>query len=406
MIVKNLQRFRRVVRRDGWRAATRKALAHGVGHAPAALLPKLNVFQHFDLILGEEQGFGLALSRENLPAGSMTWVIPDFEAQSGGHINILRMMRLLKARGFPDQHLVVLEPHRWSSAEEAQAALDRHFGAHGITVSLGAGSIPPSEYLVATGWQTAYWVAKYRDALHKLYFVQDFEPAFYPHGSEYFLAENTYRLGLAGITAGSWLADKLSAEYGMKTQAFSFACDTDLYKQTARRNNGTKHVFFYARPVTPRRCFEIGLLALKQVCEAVPEAAVIFAGWDVSGYEIPFPHLNAGTVPLNELPDLYSQCDVAVILSSTNLSLLPLEVAACGCPIVLNEGPQSEWLLSPTEAVYCPMSVDGVSEAVIKILRDQRHANRVSKAARKRAMKSDWSKEADKVAGFLREMQQ
>ncbi|RUX20056.1 glycosyl transferase family 1, partial [Mesorhizobium sp. M7A.F.Ca.US.011.01.1.1] len=184
------------------------------------------------------------------------------------------------------------------------------FGDNGIMVSLGARSIEPCQYLVATGWQTAYWVAKYRDTAKRLYFVQDFEPAFYAHGTEYILAENTYRLGLIGITAGKWLADKLRHEYGMHTIYFNFACDLDLYRPHERRPSKTKHIFFYARPVTPRRCFELGLLALKRVCDQMPDTAVIFAGWDVGGYEIPFHHLNAGTVAVPNLPDLYSQCDI------------------------------------------------------------------------------------------------
>ena len=37
-----------------------------------------------------------------------------------------------------------------------------------------------------------------------VYFVQDFEPLFYPMGSDYLLAENTYRKGLYHITTGAW----------------------------------------------------------------------------------------------------------------------------------------------------------------------------------------------------------
>jgi glycosyltransferase involved in cell wall biosynthesis len=400
-MLQNLARFRRVLKRDGWRIATRKAAYHALKTVPAAIQPKRDVIGHHEFILGEEQGLGLKITPENVPEGSMTWVIPDFNASSGGHINILRMMRLLKERGFPNQHVVVMEPHRWSSAAEAQAALDAAFGGHGITVSLGVRSIEPCRYLVATGWQTAYWVAKYRDTLHRLYFVQDFEPAFYAQGSEYAWAENTYRLGLTGITAGSWMAEKLDRDYGMKTFPISFACDLDLYQPHPKRPSPTRHIFFYARPVTPRRCFEIGLIALKRVCEQFPDAAVIFAGWDVSGYEIPFHHLNAGSVSLSELPDLYSQCDVALILSATNLSLLPMEVAACGCPLVLNRAPQSSWLLSEEEAVYCDMTVEGIHAAVADVLADPKKARKRADAALERARAGDWGKEADKVARYL-----
>ncbi|WP_292235283.1 glycosyltransferase [Mesorhizobium sp.] len=365
---------------------------------------KIDIFRHYESLLGEEQGFGIRISSENVPEGSMTWVVPDFNASSGGHINILRFMALLKQNGFSEQRLVVIEPHRWNSNPEAQAALNAAFGNHGVIVSLGARSIEPCQYLVATGWQTAYWVSKYRDAARKLYFVQDFEPAFYAHGSEYTLAENTYKLGLTGITAGRWLADKLHEDYGMRTMAFDFACDLELYQRQPKRPSKAKHIFFYARPVTPRRCFELGLLALKKVCDRMPEAAVIFAGWDVSGYDIPFHHLNAGSLAVSNLPDLYSQCDVALILSSTNLSLLPLEMAACGCPLVINRGANASWLLPEEEAYYCDMDVDAIAARLMEALQDPEGAARRAALALKRAQGASWKVEAEKISAFLREI--
>jgi len=400
MLMQNLRRLRRVIKRDGLRVAIGKAIALTAKGIPAAVQGKRDVIGFYDALLGHEQGLGLKLTTENVPAGSMTWVIPDFTASSGGHINIVRMMHLLKTRGFAHQCVVIVEPHRWGNPAEAQAAFDAAFGS-GITVSLGVRSIEPSHFLVATGWQTAYWVAKYRDAIHKLYFVQDFEPSFYAQGSEYAFAENTYRLGLTGITAGTWLAEKLSKEYGMKTFASSFGCDSDIYTRTTKRPNAKRHLFFYARPVTPRRCFEMGLLALDKVCREMPDVAVIFAGWDVSDYVIPFHHLNAGTVSVAELPDLYTQCDAALVLSATNLSLLPLEMAACGCPMVINDSPNANWLLSRDEALYCEMTVDGIADALKKLLQDPMLQASLSQAGMKRAKSATWEAEADKVAGFL-----
>ncbi|UXN66749.1 hypothetical protein N8E89_19265 (plasmid) [Phyllobacterium sp. A18/5-2] len=404
MLSDDISDLKRVIKRDGFRVAAKKIIARLAAHAPGRMIYRPDTIKHYEFLLGVEQGFGLKLTQENLPQGSMTWLIPDFEAQSGGHINILRMMKLLKERGFPHQHVVIMEPHRWSSSAEARAVMIRSFGDHGITISLGVRSIEPCAYLVATGWQTAYWVSKYKDTLHRLYFVQDFEPAFYPYGSDYSFAENTYRLGLTGITAGTWLAEKLSKEYGMKTFPYSFACDTELYKPTVRRDHTKKYVFFYARPVTARRCFEMGLLSLKKVCEAVPDTLIIFAGWDIKGYHIPFPHLNHGSVPIPQLPDLYSQCDVALILSGTNLSLLPLEVAACGCPVVLNDGPHSNWLLSETQATYCEMSVESISTALIDVLQSPEKAKKKAEAAFKCVLKNSWEEEADRVAGYLKSL--
>ena len=80
---------------------------------------------------------------------------------------------------------------------------------------------------------------------------------FYPMGSEYLLAENTYRFGFRGITAGTWLKGKLESEFGMKCEAFSFSYDREIYRPQEKKTQGCR-VFFYARPITPRRAWELG----------------------------------------------------------------------------------------------------------------------------------------------------
>lgn len=395
------RQFTNLARTHGVRSAVTKSVHHVAMKTTEAVAPKIDPIGHYGFILGEPTGIGLKITPDNVPQGSMSWLIPDFNASSGGHINIFRMMTHLRAQGFPNQHVVVMEPHRWGSAEEAKAALDQWFPDNGLTISLDVKSIEPSQFVVATSWETAYWVAKYRDAMHKLYFVQDFEPMFYSEGSESAFAENTYKLGLTGITAGTWLAEKLASDYGMKTFGYQFGVDKEFYVQTEKRPSAHRNIFFYARPVTPRRCFEVGLLALQKVCEKNPDAAVIFAGWDVSNYEIPFHHLNAGTISLGELPDLYSQCDAALILSSTNLSLLPLEVASCGCPIVMNKGANTEWLMSDDELWYADMDPDSIAEAIDTCLNNKPEAEKRATKARERALNQSWEHEAGRVAEFL-----
>src|SRR5947208_1533993 len=133
----------------------------------------------------------------------------------------------------------------------------------------------------ATSWTTAYPVRNAKIEGGKFYFVQDFEPSFYPVGSESVLAENTYRFGLYGITAGGWLSKKLEHDYGMQCDHFEFGSDFGRYYYV---NSGHRSkVFFYARPVTTRRGFELGVLALDRFHRAKPEYEINMAGWPVKG---------------------------------------------------------------------------------------------------------------------------
>ncbi len=162
-----------------------------------------------------------------------------------------------------------------------------------------------------------------------------FEPFFDPVGSYSVLADNTYKFGLHGITIGSWLAEKLTAEYGMHCDWFEFGFSKDEYRVV---NTGTrKKVLFYARPVTPRRGFELGILSLELFHKKHPEYEINLLGWDLSDYDIPFPYVNSGILSAKELNVLYNECVAGLVLSFTNMSLLPLEMLAAGCVPVVNE---------------------------------------------------------------------
>lgn len=358
-----------MVRQHGW-LTTARAVWNRLRHG-SARWQQTDVFQHYGFAMPQVLP---ALGGE--PArGSLLWFIPDFNVGSGGHLNIFRTIWHLEQMGYVSS-IVIGQPVMHHDAEEARAAVRQHFFPLNAQVILGLESLPPCEFAVATGWDTAYPVRAFAGAVHKLYFVQDYEPFFYPVGTESVLAENTYRFGFFGITAGNWLADKLAKEHGMTTHPVGFGVELDRYRRLPRREPGIRRVFFYARPPTPRRAFEIGLLVLNAVWQRMPDTQFVLAGWDTAGYHIPFSHLACGTVALDDLPDLYSQCDVALVLSLTNASLLPLELMACGCAVVSNRGANVEWLLDDAVAVLSDTTPEGLTESVCALLADdgRRHA--------------------------------
>ena len=256
---------------------------------------------------------------------------------------------------------------------------------------------------VATSWQTAYYVRRFENTISKFYFVQDFEPVFYPMGSEYLMAENTYKFGFRGITAGEWLKKKLHDEYHMRTDSFMFSYDRDIYKPCVKRDT-KRRLFLYVRPVTPRRCFEIALLALCKLHEKMPEIEVVMAGWDVSNYYIPFIHLNAGNLSLNELPDLYAQCDICMVMSSTNLSLLPVEVMASNSVVACTAGENNEWLINDTNAIIIPNDPIGIADTLYKALNDPERLEKLRENGLKYAQEyTSWEEEADKVYRYITE---
>ncbi|NMF04278.1 rhamnosyltransferase WsaF family glycosyltransferase [Clostridium beijerinckii] len=333
----------------------------------------------------------------------LNWIVPEMGIGSGGHINIFRFVSYLQRKGHINR-IYLFNSTRFKSNEQVKKFLMEHYPTLDSTVEVycDTSQIQFAHATLATSWHTAYFVKRFNNTLQKFYFVQDFEPFFYAHGSEYAFAEATYKFGFIGITAGGWLKEKLSKEYQMNCYDFGFSYDKHLYKPIEKRDN-IKRILFYARPVTPRRSFEIGLLAINELHKKMPEVGVIFAGWDVSNYEIPFPHLNAGSVALDGLPDLYSQCDICLALSNTNLSLLPLEVMACNSVIMSNNDDHVRWLLNEDNSILSNLDPNDIADKLYYYLNNEDELDKIRGNGYKCAINTSWDNEGKKVEEYILE---
>lgn len=332
----------------------------------------------------------------------LNWVIPEMGVGSGGHINIFRFILNLQKMGFQNR-IYVHRGNNLLTNQKLKDFLKEHYeisDSCGIEIYCDVKDIQYAHATIATSWQTAYFVRKFNNTLEKFYFVQDFEPYFYAKGSEYIFAENTYKFGFKGITAGDWLKEKLHEEYGMVTESFGFSYDHDMYTAHEKRDDKNR-IFMYARPVTARRSFELGLLALCELHKRMPDIEVIFAGWDISNYKIPFTHLNAGSVKLSELSDLYAQCDMCLVFSNTNLSLLPLEVMASNSVVVCNDGDHCKWLTNDENSILVAEDPIKIADKLEYYLKNKGELEAFRIKGQQLAHSTSWVKEAEKVRDFI-----
>lgn len=262
---------------------------------------------------------------------SVNWVIPNFYGSSGGHRTIFRLARGLEDAGYEIRFHVFGETH-YVSDSEATAVMRRHYFPLKATVHLGVTQMPPSEICVASSWETAYAVRDFDACRRKVYFVQDYEPSFYPASAEMVLAENTYGFGFDCICAGRWLAGKMR-EHGNRAESFDLAYDPSVYSPGAG-GYGRNRVVFYARHQTRRRGTELGLLSLALLKRRRPRTEVVIFGSDDLPYRLPFDHTPAGILSESELAELYRGAAVGLSISLTNYSLVPQEMLACGLPVV------------------------------------------------------------------------
>jgi hypothetical protein len=306
----------------------------------------------------------------------VNWVVIPAGPTSGGYTTLFRIISYLESHGYVNRiyfYNVYGGDHRYY-----ESIVRHHYGFHGKLASIDDG-MEDAHAVVATAWPTAYPVFNSRCKGKRFYFVQDFEPFFYPVGALSFLAENTYRMGFHAITAGRWLAQKLSAEFGLSTDSFEFGCDTSrYYRQEDAKRSG---VVFYARPEAERRGFELGLMAIEVFAARRPEIEVHFYGAKIGN--LPFRFVDHGRISPDELNRIYNRCYAGLSLSLTNVSLVPHEMLAAGCIPVVNDTVPNRLVLDNPFVCYAPSYPEALAselEALV-ITRDFDSISRASAAS-------------------------
>lgn len=408
-----LKKFWKILREDGARAALSRTLgaaARRVETAGMAIDTRNDVAAFYRAILPPEYlPKGVSVLSTATPGHERVdalWFIPDFGEGSGGHLNIFRFLRGMERMGMKSAVCIVGGNAHHHHAI-AKAKIERFFGAIEAKVYFENDDLPEADRIIATSWITAHYAKHYPcEDGNKYYFIQDYEPHFYPAGFDATAAAMTYDFGFKAICAGSWLVEMLDDRHSVRALgSFGFSFDHQTYRPTAKRDE-IKRVFFYARPPTARRGFELGMLALDLVGRLRPDVHFIFAGWDISSYKFDHVHLNAGILSTSELPDLYSQCDVALILSFSNMSLLPYEVMACNCAVVSNDDACATWGLNEEVATFASPNPESLAEAIIYLLDNDDGRQRKVAAAKEYVDKTDWNTEIRRVYDLLMEGRQ
>lgn len=382
----------RIIRRDGVLAFTIKGLQKVESRRRKSSGPrkfKVRFLAEYNDILRADWSnhpYKPAL-RKVSPPFTVNWVMSP-PRSGGGHQNIFRFINFMEEQGHTCRVYLYSATEK-PTIKELREGMRDYYPSGEASMEWLEGGMKPADAVFATGWETAYPVFNDKGGARKFYFVQDFEPLFYPVGSEYILAENTYRMNFYGITAGGWLSHKLSSDYGMRCDHYDFGTDSNLYR--FENSSKRRELFFYARPVTVRRGFELGLMALELFHRQRPDYTINLAGWDVSEFHIPFPHKNLKTLKLEELSEIYNKCAAGLVISLTNMSLLPLELLSSGVIPVVNDAPSNREVSNNPYIKYAAASPDGLAQALIDTV-DRKDLPQYAKKAADSVEESSWLK--------------
>jgi glycosyltransferase involved in cell wall biosynthesis len=303
-------------------------------------------------------------------------VVPWLLEGSGGHNTILNLVRQLEARE-QEVSLWVHDPGGRNSGVDAVALVRDWFGGMRGPVRVGFDEWSGADVVVATGWQTVHRVLMLEGCKARAYLVQDHEPDFFPESAERRWADQTYRLGLHCVTAGRWLRDLVTQNYGATASWFSLGVDRSIYTpQDVPRADDV--VLAYSRTTTPRRAVPLLLLALAEVKRQRPDVRIELFG-DPRGTPRLLDATDLGVLDRDALAEAYSRAAVGVVLSLTNYSLIAQEMLACGLPCVEADVPSTRAAFGANGPVsLAPLTVAGVAGAVMQLLDDGklRDANR------------------------------
>ena len=329
----------------------------------------------------------------------LNWLMPPPGKGSGGHLNIFRFIKYLEDAGH-DCRIYIYTQHAPGKIDDIRNLMGDSYPKLKASMEwIDSGDeMRSGDGIFSTSWETAYASFNSSAKGKRFYFVQDFEPYFYPVGSISSLAENTYRFGFFGITAGNWLATKLRRDYGMETDYFDFGSDGSIYSFENKEQR--KEIFFYARPYTERRGFEMGIMALELFHKKHPNYKINLAGWDVSDYDIPFPYNNLSTLEINELNALYNRCAAGLVMSLTNMSLLPLELLGSGTIPVVNDGENNVLVSNNPFIAYSANNPVALAAELSKVVERDDPVDYAQKAA-KSVNAVSWEKSGEKFVKIV-----
>ncbi|MCR4952378.1 MAG: glycosyltransferase [Solobacterium sp.] len=303
----------------------------------------------------------------------IAWVIPYPGRGSGGHRTIIQNVNALIRHGYECD--IISEDDGASTNETVARKIDEFYETCAANVYLGLSHIETYDMVFATGWQTLDMVRKI-PCRKNAYFIQDFEPWFFPMGNEYLIIEDSYRRGYSPVTIGRWLANKMETEFGAEAHYFDFCADLNIYHpiEAVEKEDALCYVW---QPEKPRRGSELAFRALKIVKEKRPQTKIYLYG-SIFGGPVPFEAERLGIISTEECNKLYNRCRVGLCMSASNPSRIPFEMMAAGLPVVELYRENNLYDLPMDGVLLAESSPESVAAAILELLENTERNDKMS----------------------------
>ena len=252
------------------------------------------------------------------------------------------------------------------------------------------------DYLVATGWSTAYSIQNI-PAKRKCYFVQSDETRFNPPDTKaHKMAFDSYKMELIYITEAKWIKRWLKEKFGQNAFYVPNGLDTDIIHSTGMRNtdpNRKIRVLLEGPIDIPYKGMQYAFAAVEGLdCEV----------WCISSAGVPKPGWRCdkffSRVPMDQMKYMYSNCDILLKMSQVEGFFgPPMEMMAChGVCVVGKVTGYDEYIVDNYNALVVESGdVEGAHNAVKRLIEDKELRERLAENGYKTAMQWKWDDSID-----------
>ncbi len=256
--------------------------------------------------------------------------------------------------------------------------------------------IPDADIVVATWWETAYYVSRYSNSKgKKFYLAQHYEIWGGPEEE----VDNSYKRGLQIIVNSTWLKNILEEKLSVKIETLILhAPDLEqFYPENKDKSNDTIRILMPYRRVKWKGV-EDGIRTFEIVKEKYKKVKLVMFG-PPRGDDVP-KHVEFHVWPVKDkLRKLYNSCDIFMFPSHhEGFGMPPMEAMVCMCAVVTtNVGAVPDYTIpGETALVTPPQTPELMAENIIKLVEDHELRKQISKAGYNHIIRNfSWDKSTE-----------
>jgi len=258
--------------------------------------------------------------------------------------------------------------------------------------------IPKADVIVATWWETAYYVKKYHQYKgEKFYLVQDYEI----WGGPKKRVNNSYKLGLKMIVNSTWLKNILENQLNVKVESLILhAPDRNQFypdKNFKKEKNVINVLMPYRRE--KRKGAQDGIKVFEIVKKEFPE--VTFSAYGIKSDKFLPIYVKFYQKPSGgKLREIYNSADIFLFTSRyEGFGMPPLEAMACAVPVVTtNVGAVPDYTIPGKTALVSEVGdIKSLAQNVIQLIKNPEERKKIEQAGYEYTKNISWESATDQL---------